>query len=420
MNLIAANRLARRLAENPPHAGVWETLQVRALSRDGLIDALIGSQRLLAHVQALQLCILAALLRTGTDDPLDCTEEEVIAAVRWSPNTARERLHLAHTLAILFPETLALMQAGQVSWPQVTALVELTGGLEPQVARAAQARVLPRMPQQSVAATRKALHRAVLALDAQAADKRHVVERGRRRVVLYPEPDGMATLALYTPADTGAAVLAALDVHAKPRAQGDERSLDQRRADTLARLVLSSVGVVGVPSSGTVQVTARVPALVHVVVGIDTLLGSDQEPAELRGVGPITAEQARALAYGRDATWRRLLTAPDGTLLHADPHTYRPTAPVERYVRLRDRHCTFPGCAMPAARCDLDHITPYDHHRPEDGGATVPENLHALCRRHHRIKTTGQWNVQRTPEGQTTWTAPTGHRYVTRPDSYAA
>ena len=421
MNTKTADLLARTLAEIAPSAGAWEGLQIPALSRDGLVDALIGSQRLLAHVQAFQLCILAALAQARTDDPLDCTEEEVSAAVRWSPNAARERLHLAHTLAILFPETLALMQAGEVSWPQMTALLEITTGLEPEVARAAQARVLGRMPQQTVAATRKALHRAVLALDAHGAHKRHVEERKRRQVVLYPEADGMATLALYTPVDTGAAVLAALDVHAKPRAQGDERTLDQRRADTLAHLVLSSVGV---QLSGTAQVTGQippqVPALVHVVVGIDTLLGVNEEPAELRGIGPITAGQARALAYGSDATWRRLLTAPDGTLLHADPHTYRPTAAVERYVRARDRHCTFPGCTRSAARCDLDHITPYSHQRPEDGGATVPENLHAVCRRHHQIKTAGSWEVERAGEGETVWKAPTGHRYVTRAEAYAA
>lgn len=417
MNTNTADTLARSLTETPPNAGAWETLPVPALSRDGLIDALIGVERLLARVQALQISILATLLHARTGDPLDCTEEEVSAATRWSPNTTRDRLNLAHTLTTQFPETLSLLDTGQISWPQATALVEITAGLDPRLARAAQARVLARLPQQTVAATRKALHRAVLALDADAAHTRHLLETKKRRVTLYPEPDGMATLTLYTPAHTGAAVLAALDVHAKPRAQGDTRNLDQRRADTLAHLVLSSAGV---QHSGTEQVTAQVPALVHVVVGLDTLLGVNDEPAELRGIGPITAGQARALAYGRDATWQRLLTAPDGTLLHADPHTYRPTAPVDRHVRARDRHCTFPGCNIPAARCDLDHITPYDHQQPESGGTTVPENLHALCRRHHRIKTAGLWTVQRESDGETVWDAPTGHRYVTRAQAYAA
>lgn len=382
-----------------------------------LIDALASTEKLLAQTQAAQIRILAALAETRGAASIDCTEEEITAATRWSPNSTRTRLYTAETLATRYPETLELMAEGAVSHAQANALVEITAGLEPETARAAQARVLARLPHQSVAATRKALHRAVLAVDAHAAHKRHVLETRKRRVTLCPEQDGMATLALYAPAQTGAAMMAALDMHAKPRVQGDERTLDQRRADTLTTLVLGSVGV---PLNGTAQVTADVPALVHVTVGIDTLLGSNEEPAELRGIGPVTAAQARQIAFGKNATWRRLLTAPDGRLLHTDPHTYKPTASVERLVRMRDRHCTFPGCAMPAARCDLDHITPFNHDMPETGGATVPENLQALCRRHHRIKTAGTWQVQRDGQDQVVWSAPTGHRYVTRVERYAA
>jgi hypothetical protein len=71
----------------------------------------------------------------------------------------------------------------------------------------------------------------------------------------------MATLALYAPAPTGAAVMAALDRHAKPRTRGDQRTLDQRRADTLAQLVLASVGV---QPGGTTHTAPQIPALVHV------------------------------------------------------------------------------------------------------------------------------------------------------------
>ena len=67
---------------------------------------------------------------------------------------------------------------------------------------------------------------------------------------------------------------------------------------------------------------------------------------------------------------------PDGTLR---PDTVTP-ADLERYVRTRDRTCTFPGCRRRAALCDLDHITPWD-----DGGTTSAWNLHCLCRRHHRL-----------------------------------
>ena len=386
-------------------------------SHTDLVDALITTEKLLTQLHAAQIRLLATLAGSRDSDPIDCTEEEITAALRWSPSATRTRLHTAQTLARQFPETLALMATGSVSPAQANALVEITAGLGPATARAAQARVLTRLPHQSVAATRKALHRAVLAIDPHAAHTRHLLETKKRRVTLCPEPDGMATLALYTPAQTGAAVMAALDLHAKPRTPGDERTLDQRRADTLTHLVLGSVGV---SLGGTAQATTQVPALVQVVVGIDTLLGGNEEPAELRGIGPITAGQARQIAFGRDATWRRLLTAPDGELLSTDPRTYKPTASVARLVRLRDRHCTFPGCAMPAARCDLDHITPFNHTSPEHGGATTPQNLHALCRRHHRLKTAGSWKVTRGSEGEVVWSAPTGHRYVTRAEAYAA
>ncbi len=407
--------LARTLAEATPRTGL-DRLHIDALSCEGRIDALVASERLIAYAQAVQLQVLAALEAARSDDPLDCTDEEVIAAVRWSPNATRTRLYLAADLTDRFPETLDLLHAGRICHAQAAALADLTSHLDTEVARAVQARVLPRMPQQSVAATRKALNRAVLAADPHSAQKRHQQQVTERRVVLYPEPDGMTTLALYAPAHTGTAMLAAIDTHAKARKEGDTRTLDQRRADTLARLVLGSASV---PFNGTQDSDTRVPALVHVTVGIETLLGLSEQPGDLKGYGPITPVQARALAFGNGSVWRRLITAPDGTLLHTDPTTYRPTASVDRLVRLRDRHCRFPGCAMPAQRCDLDHIQPFDHHKPEAGGPTTPENLQALCRHHHRLKTAGAWNVQRTDDGTTVWTSTgTGRTYQTRIPAY--
>src|SRR5262249_15747718 len=101
------------------------------------------------------------------------------------------------------------------------------------------------------------------------------------------------------------------------------------------------------------------------------------------------------------------------------PHTYRPTAAVDRFVRARDRHCAFPGCAQPAHRCDLDHVTPFQHQNPQAGGLTEPGNLHALCRRHHRLKTPGPCSVPRhAPPDTPPWTSRTGHTYTTTPAPY--
>jgi len=120
-------------------------------------------------------------------------------------------------------------------------------------------------------------------------------------------------------------------------------------------------------------------------------------------------------AIAADATWRRIFTDPaTGEVTGTGARTYRPGADLTRTVVARDVTCTFPGCRIAAWRCDLDHLQPFDHNRP-DQDQTVPENLHALCRHHHRLKTHTPWQVTRDPvTGATGWTAPTGHHYRRR------
>ncbi|WP_030549485.1 HNH endonuclease signature motif containing protein, partial [Streptomyces albus] len=78
--------------------------------------------------------------------------------------------------------------------------------------------------------------------------------------------------------------------------------------------------------------------------------------------------------------------------------------------------CVFPSCQMPAHRCDLDHIRPFNHQDPEAGGPTVPDNLMPLCRRHHLLKHRTRWHVERDARtGEVRWTAPTGHTYTNPP-----
>jgi hypothetical protein len=295
-----------------------------------------------------------------------------------------------------------------VQTTQVRSLIEATVALNHEAARAVQERVLPLMGGQSPAATRKALSRAVLKVDPEGAVRRHEAARRDRRVVHFPEADGMGTLSATLSAERAVHAMAVIDAHAraaKPES-GDARTLEQARADSFYQLVTGSHG-------------AFPAAVVQVTVGLDTLLGVDQRPGELTGYGPITAHTARMLAAQDDAVWRRLLTAPEsGLVVKTDPTAYRPTAEVRRHVSARDGHCSFPHCAMPATRTDLDHVVAFDHRRPERGGLTVPENLQPLCRHHHGLKTHGGWSVHRsethvTTTPTTTWTAPSGRRYQT-------
>jgi len=331
---------------------------------------------------------------------------EVACALRISARSAEGRVAEARVLERVFPEALNELAAGRVQVAQVRALIEATCALDDAAPRDVQERVLGRMSEQTPATTRKALSRAVLKADPDGAARRHEAARRDRRVAHYPEADGMGTVCATLAAEQAVHAMAVIDAHARAARQhsDDQRTLEQARADSFYHLVTGNAG-------------AYPPAVVTVTVGVDTLLGIDQEPGELAGYGAVTAQTARALAAGDDAVWRRLLTEPEsGLVVKTDPRTYRPTAEVRRQVSARDGHCTFPGCAMPASRTDLDHVVAFNHQRPERGGLTTVENLQALCRRHHQLKTHGGWSVRLSETGVTTtpatiWTAPSGRHY---------
>lgn len=228
-------------------------------------------------------------------------------------------------------------------------------------------------------------------------EERHRDASVDRRVVFEAADDGMAWLHLYLPAATARRAAAhvraaAATVSAAP---DETRTADQVRADVAGDLLTG--GPSGVP-------TGRVGVTVAVTVPVLTLLGRDDEPAQLDGYGPIDAQTARELC-AQAPSFFRLLTHPvTGTVIEVDRATYRPPADLQRLVRLRYPRCTAPGCGRAASECDLDHIV-----ARVDGGATAPRNLAPLCRGHHRVKHVGGWFVERLADHGLRWTSPTGH-----------
>jgi hypothetical protein len=398
--------LAQRLAHAIPSLPGFDELRVRALSPRGRIDALVAGERMRRRVDAFMASVLAEMERAARVEVSGATEAEVSAALRWPVNTVKTRLAEAGTLAERFPQTLAAVAVGEVSFAQARALVETTTVLSDEAARGVQDRILPRMATQSQAVTRQALRRAVIAADPDAEAKSHAEAQKRRRVELRAEDDGMATVSLFTTAETARGLLNALDRRCRRKAKGDSRTLDQRRADTLAALVLRGERLTA--SSG-----ADAVAVVHVVVNIETLLGLSDAPGEIEGYGPVGAVQARALAAGKRSVLRRMVVNGAGELLAIDSRTYRPCAGERRFIVARDRHCDFPGCQVPARLCDLDHEIPH-----AQGGRTGRGNLCPRCRRHHNLKTRCAFEC--THEGSTAiWTSKaTGRSYTNTPEPY--
>ena len=154
--------------------------------------------------------------------------------------------------------------------------------------------------------------------------------------------------------------------------------------------------------------------MIHVIAPAATVAGTSEQPGYLVGFGVIDAAMVRELA--RDAV-RRIVEQPE--ISDAQALRYRPTAALQRWIRCRDLTCRFPGCTVPAERCDVDHTEPFNHADPAAGGQTVPWNMACYCREHHRLKTfhggPDGWQDQQLPDGTIVWTSPTGQVYRTTP-----
>ncbi|MCQ1957062.1 HNH endonuclease [Arthrobacter sp. zg-Y826] len=148
---------------------------------------------------------------------------------------------------------------------------------------------------------------------------------------------------------------------------------------------------------------------IMVLISAETLFGADDQPAELHGYGPISAEEARRLA--RNAVgWTGLAQDPQtGEILGVGRRRKVP-AGLRRWLRARDGTCRFPGCRVSTANADIDHTIDWARGGPTDHG-----NLEHLCRRHHRFKTLGYWKACQPVPGVIEWASPTGRVYRTEP-----
>jgi hypothetical protein len=106
-----------------------------------------------------------------------------------------------------------------------------------------------------------------------------------------------------------------------------------------------------------------------------------------------------------------------GACLGPPPETdgYAPGAELERFVRLRDRRCRFPGCRARARTCDLDH------RREWPDGPTAHDNLCCLCEHHHRLKHQAPgWRFDEADDGGLAITMPSGEVLISSPPRFGS
>jgi Domain of unknown function (DUF222) len=391
-----------------------------------------------------------------------------------STRSADIRLNEALTLDDQLPRTMAALTAGILGMPAVRVLVGETMLLDAAGTAEVEARVLDHVGGTTVpglgrltptqiaalrldqvqqvagfatsAVVRRVTRRAVTQVDADAVRERATAAPLTRTLDLTPSyaGDGMAWLGSFLPeAHAWAAYRRVCAIAERSTDPDDPRTITQVRADVFLDLLIGAhlpqpagddphdpddpnhddpgpTG--GGPSGHGPRGGPRVPWSGPAGVPINlTVIIDAQGVAEAPGYGPILPDTLRHLtdlATRTSGTVKTIVVDPvtcpgthpdiDTTGTTTDPHD--PPPAMRRAVQLRNPTCVFPGCAITATSCDLDHTIPWPH------GPTCPCNLGPLCRRHHRLKTHDPgWHLANHDNGTFTWTTPWQTTYTVMP-----
>jgi hypothetical protein len=253
------------------------------------------------------------------------------------------------------------------------------------------------------------LARAVARLEPDQAECRHRRAITQRRVGVQLDLDGMGSLWAIGAALDLAAIDATLTRLANDLGADDPRSLEQRRADLFVdRLLGRTSDSAASDTSPRRSAGATAAPVVAVTVPVQSLLGLDDTPGEVCGGASVPAGVVREVLSRPGTLVYRLLTDPAGQLLEVAQLGRFPTARLGFAVDARDRTCVFPSCDRAALLCDADHTVPYPV------GPTHYTNLGCLCRRHHRLKTSGQAQLKQVEPGVFEWTMRSGAVHTVR------
>ncbi|WP_396668059.1 DUF222 domain-containing protein [Microbacterium sp. R86528] len=415
-----------------------QAAQTRALARAGNL--------------ARKQCARASTKVRDHDMALRAIAAEVAGVMHTSDRSVQRQIGDAIELVEDYPETLGAWGDGVITRAHVRVIADTGTVLPPEQRAAFEASALKTCEGETAGRVRAHLELLAEQLHPRTLAERHHDARENRKVRVLPLADGMSDLCATLPtlladaiydrvtqqarcivderalaaaelreaaaterreATTGAASAATHgsdDAAARELIATDTRTIDQVRSDVLADMLLTAS-----PTADPTRTDDRpgtlgtIRAKVQVVVPALTLLGSDANPADLVGRSPIDPETARHLASATRSPWERVLTHPvTGVVLHVD--TYNRTTAIDRFLRARDQHCRFPGCRMPAVRCEVDHTL--DHAL---GGKTDVKNLAHLCQRHHSMKQFTAWCVKQLGDGVLEWISPLGRSYIEDP-----
>ncbi|WP_144784140.1 HNH endonuclease signature motif containing protein [Microbacterium sp. BH-3-3-3] len=415
---------------NPTDGPRVLSVLVDEVRRAGIALAAVEAARTRALAEAghLALDVMAGQCASSRAAELALREvaSEIAAAENLSDRTVQTQITRAMTLVDDYPDTLSAWESGTLTRTHVNTILDVGSPLPVEVREQFDALAVSTAEGLSPGRLRSRLAALAERLHPTTLTERHRRGRDTRCVRIVTGPDGMSDLVAALPTVLAVGIHDRLTLQARalidarlddPQAVSDERTTAQLRADILTDLLLTAAPEADPTRSDDGPGTlGAIRARVQVVVPALTILDPTAEhhdPAELIGHGPLDAATARGLAEATTLPWDRVITHPiTGAVLHTD--TYHRTTGIDRHLRARDRRCRWPGCTVPAIRCEVDHTR--DHAL---GGPTHVANLAHLCQRHHTQKQFTRWSVKQLPGGVLQWTSPTGRTYTDEPLPYS-
>ncbi len=278
----------------------------------------------------------------------------------------------------------------------------------------------PRLVNRTVKQLRNKLNYELNKLKPQDADERFKQAFKDRKAKATLGEDGIGFLGVTNSANQVQLADYRLTLSAKAlRAAGDERTLEQLRADLAIALILGKTVI----NAGNGELedeerdhteafqAVRTPKyarpIVNVTVPIQTLMGLTDHPGVLSGGTVIPGTLARMVATDPDSSWYRMLTDEHGQMVELSTKSYQPTPPIWRDVVARHSSCYRRNCTVPATEAELDHL------RRWPDGETSTTNLGPGCKADHKGKHAEGFHVSRNSDSTLTFRTRAGFAHTT-------
>lgn len=369
-------------AAGGPAAAEFPAPDLRSLTDTELLQRIEELERAKSAAAASQV-ELAAELAVRRHLASSATEASVGAEVGFArhegPGGGRRFVAFAETLLHDMPRLHEALARGDLSEERARIIVRETAHLSPAGRRGVDDRLDPRLASLGDRGLRAMVQRLATRVDPTSAEARAGRAREQRHATVRTLGDGTGRLSLTMLAEQVPAVRQALDeAAASARSAGDPRPAGQVRSDHVVAALTGQ------------QPGTPAPVTVDVVVSAEALLGGDDEPAQLPGLGVLPAALVRNLVLRASdaglAQLRRLYSTPGADELVALESGRRlfPAALAD-LIRLRDGDlCRSPWCN--ARIRHLDHIEPASR-----GGPTSADNGQGLCEACNYLKESPGW-----------------------------